>query len=86
MRVEKQFGLIAGAVLIAAFGFSSLGQAAPIAGAASVQATQEPAKLEALLEKVHYTGHPHTHHHHHHHHTHHHYHHHHHRAMKGTMK
>lgn len=70
MRVEKQLGFVAGAILTAALGLSSIAQGAPLSNsaAATVEATRGHADVEGRMEKAHYTGHPHTHHHTHHHH------------------
>ncbi|WP_026608511.1 hypothetical protein [Methylocapsa acidiphila] len=69
MRIELKLGL-ASAALIASLAFAGASQAAPVAGLSAIEAAQ-PASDRPLVEKAHYTGHPHTHHHHYHHHHHH---------------
>lgn len=78
MRLPTKSGLAMAAILAASFGYTSVTQAAPLAGVAAavpaVQMTQESSALEVLPEKTHYTGKAHHHHkgkyHHHHHHHH----------------
>jgi len=78
MRLPILSGVAMAAFLAASFGFVSLIQAAPLAGAMAaapaVQMTEGPTAVEAVPLKAHDKM---THHHHHHHHEHHHHHHHH---------